>query len=66
MNWLLKLHKSKTVLFNVCVAVVGVLEANMHLLKDLIGTEYYGVAFIAIGMIGTVLRIVTTTPIEEK
>lgn len=66
MNWLLKLHKSKTLQFNTTVAVLGIVETYMHLVKDLIGAEYYGVAFMGIAVINVILRSVTSQPLSEK
>lgn len=60
-----KWYQSKTYWFNISIAIIGMLEASMHLLQDSLGSNY-GFAFIAISAIGIVLRNVTTTEIEKK
>lgn len=57
--------KSKTQLFNLAVAIIGVLEVNMGLLRDNLG-DSYGYAFIAVSIVGLVLRSITTEPINAK
>jgi hypothetical protein len=64
-SFLTKLKKSKTILFNLLVAFVGILEYNLHLFYDVLG-EHYGIVFVVIAMIGVVLRTITTESIEEK
>jgi hypothetical protein len=64
-SFLTKLKKSKTILFNLLVAFVGILEYNLHLFYDVLG-EHYGIVFVVIAMIGVVLRTITTEAIEEK
>jgi hypothetical protein len=64
-SFLTKLKKSKTILFNLLVAFIGILEYNLHLFYDVLG-EHYGIVFVVIAMIGVVLRTITTESIEEK
>lgn len=65
MKWLLNLHKSKTMVFNVLVAIFAVIEINMNLLQGYLG-EHYGVAFMFIAVVNAVLRIITTQPLDKK
>ena len=64
MQTLIQLLKSKTVLFALFLAVLSVLQGYVNLLplspKD---QMYVG---IAISVVVTLLRIVTTQPISEK
>lgn len=62
---ILKHLKSKTQLFNIALAVIGVIELNMHLLRDNLG-DSYGLVFIAVSCAGLVLRTLTTEPISDK
>ncbi len=50
----------KTILFNLVIAAVGVLQAADWV--DLLGSERAGLAVTAIGIVGTVLRFLTDTP----
>lgn len=64
-SFLSKIKKSKTMLFNMALAALGVLEYNMHLFYDQLG-EHYGIVFVAVGIIGAWLRMVTTESLENK
>lgn len=57
--------ESKTHWFNIMIGIFGVIELNVHLLQNAIG-DNYGYLVIAIGVIGVILRNVTTTPIKKK
>jgi len=64
MGILLKLLKSKTVLFALLLAVLSVVQGYIGLLPlTPIEQMYVG---IAISIVITLLRIVTTQPISEK
>ncbi len=65
MNWLKNIHKSKTMIFNIIVGVLGIVELNMGLFQAALG-DYYGIIFMLVAMINVVLRIVTTTPMSDK
>lgn len=64
-EFLIKLHKSWTVLFSYLVAGIGVLELNMHMLQESLGSNY-GYAFVVVSVISVLLRMKTTTPIKDK
>ena len=53
----------KTVIFNVITALVGVAEATDW--TGLIGDPAAGYALIAVAMVNTILRFVTTTPVGK-
>ena len=64
MQTLIQLLKSRTVLFALLLAVLSVLQGNIGLLPlTQIQQMYVG---IAISVIVTILRIVTTQSISEK
>lgn len=58
-------HKSKTIWFGHFIALVGILEANIGLLRNNLG-DYYGYAFILLSAVTYILRQQTTKPISEK
>lgn len=60
-----KIKKSKTIIFNILLGVLGVLELNMGMFQTLLG-DYYGVTFMVIAIIGVILRTITTQPLNEK
>ncbi len=61
MNWI----KSKTLWFNIIVAVLGIIEMNMSLMQPYLG-DSYGIIFMVIAVINVVLRTVTTTSLKDK
>ena len=61
MNWI----KSKTLWFNLIVAVLGIIEMNMMVLQPYLG-EHYGIVFMIIAIVNVVLRTVTTTSLKDK
>ncbi len=65
MKWLTKLHKSKTMVFNILIAVLSIVELNIGLFQAVLG-DYYGVIFMLVAIINVILRTVTTQPISEK
>jgi hypothetical protein len=65
MKWLTKVHKSKTMMFNILIAVLSIVELNIGLFQAVLG-DYYGVIFMLVAIINVILRTVTTQPISEK
>lgn len=62
-NGLIK--KSRTYDMQAIIAVLGIVELNMHLLQSQLG-EHYGVVFIVIAALGAFLRAKTTGPVGQK
>lgn len=60
-----KWYESKTMIFSILVVVVGILDANISLLKNNLG-GFYGYAVIGIGIASGILRLVTKTQIGQK
>jgi hypothetical protein len=65
-EFLTKLAKSKTIALSVITVAFGVLEVNQAQLQVILSPEHYGYAVIAIGIVGGVIRMFTTKPIQEK
>lgn len=55
--------KSKTIRTATIIAVLGVVEVNFGLLRDMLG-DWYGVSYIAIAVIMAYLRTITKEPVE--
>lgn len=64
-EWIKKRLKSKTHWFNIIVGTLGILEANFGLLRAQLG-DHYGAAFIAVAVVGFMLREATKEPVEAK
>ncbi len=61
-----KLLKSKTMIFSILLAMLGVVELNMSVFSTYMTQEMYGIFVIVVGMITAVLRILTTSSIDDK
>lgn len=57
--------KSKSHWFNTFVLAFGFINLNLPMLQDKIG-DNYGYVFMVMGVIGIILREVTTKPVSEK
>jgi len=64
MNW--QIFKSKTILFALLLAVLGVLEINIKVFSQYMTPELFGWFSISISVIVAVLRVLTTVPLSEK
>ena len=58
------MHKSRTMWFSLFLVIFGALADNFSYVQNIIDPKYYGISFIAIGIIVAVLRFVTNKPIE--
>lgn len=64
MNW--QIFKSKTILFALLLAVLGVLEINIKVFSQYMTPELFGWFSISISVIVAILRVLTTVPLSEK
>ena len=62
---LLKRLKSKTHIWHTIVGLLGILEVNYGLLRDMLG-EHYGWSYIVIMGVGYILREVTNKAVSDK
>jgi len=60
-----RMRQSKTMWFSLAMMVLGVIYDNFSYLQNIIDPKYYGIIFIAIGVICAVLRFYTTQPLER-
>lgn len=65
-KWISRIARSKTMMFNILVAIMGVGEAAFGFIQPFIsGSVYgYGMAILTVG--NAVLRVITTQPLAEK
>ena len=66
MNTLLSAAKSKTILFALALAVLGVVEMQAKLFAAYMTPEAFGIFNIVVGVIVAVLRVLTSVPLSEK
>ena len=58
--------KSKTMMFALALAVLGVIEIQAKLFAPYMSPEAFGDFNIVLGIIVAVLRVLTTVPLSEK
>lgn len=58
--------KSRTLWFSFLLVIFGALMDNFSYLQSVIDERYYGISFVAIGLITAVLRFVTTQGLNDK
>ena len=61
-----KILKSKTLMFSLALAILGVIEASFQVFAPFMSPAIYGFVLMAISITVAVLRIVTTLPLNEK
>jgi hypothetical protein len=61
-----KILKSKTLMFSLILAILGVIEASFQVFAPYMSPAIYGFVLMAISVTVAVLRIVTTLPLNEK
>lgn len=60
-----KWYKSKTVILNLAVAVLTVLESSTGVLQPLLPTHWFAFVAIALPVANVALRFITTQPIGK-
>jgi len=58
--------KSKTMLFALALSVFGVIESQLALLSPYMSPQVFGLFTIVVSVSVAVLRVLTTTPLNEK
>ena len=58
--------KSRTMWFSLALVVFGALFDNFSYVQNIIDPKYYGVCLISIGIIVSILRFLTTKPLDDK
>lgn len=64
--WITRIMRSKTMLFNILVAVMGAGEAAFHFLQPHIPGDVYGWGMAVLTVGNAILRVVTTQPLKDK
>jgi hypothetical protein len=63
---LMLIFKSKTLMFALALAILGVIEMNVKVFSVYMTPTTFGFFSIGISIIVAVLRIVTTLPLDKK
>lgn len=58
--------KSKTMMFAIALAVLGVLQASMDVFTPYLSPQAAGLLGVVIGLAVAILRVLTTMPWNEK
>ena len=64
--WFHRVIRSKTMIFSIILAILGVLQASQDILSTLFTPKDFGLLTIAISVTVAVLRVLTVKPLEEK
>jgi len=60
------MRKSKTMWFALALVVLGIIYDNFSYVQNVIDPRFYGITYIAIGVVVAVLRFLTVKPLGEK
>jgi hypothetical protein len=66
MNIMMMIFKSKTLMFALALAILGVVEMNVRIFSAYMTPTTFGFFSIGISIIVAVLRIFTTLPLSQK
>lgn len=58
--------KSKTMLFALALAILGVLQASMEVFTPYLSAQAAGLMTLVISLAVAILRVLTTMPLNEK
>lgn len=64
--WISRIIRSKTMLFNIFVAVMGVGEAAFGFLQPYIAGNVFGWGMAILTVGNAILRVLTTQPLKDK
>lgn len=65
MSTFLQVIKSRTILFALLLAVLGVVEQNAQIVSIFFGPQNQGVVMLIISVLVALLRVVTTVPLVK-
>jgi uncharacterized membrane protein HdeD (DUF308 family) len=58
--------RSKTMWLGLALAILGVVYENFSYIQNIIDPRFYGIFLIIVGIIVSILRFMTTLPLDEK
>ena len=60
------MRKSKTMWFALALVVLGIIYDNFSYVQNVIDPRFYGITYIAIGVVVAILRFLTVKPLGDK
>lgn len=64
--WMTRMARSKTLLFSMLLAILGVLQASLDVFTPYLTPQAMGFVTLAIGIAVAVLRVITTQSLSDK
>jgi hypothetical protein len=64
--WMIRLAKSKTMIFASILSIIGVLQASTEFLTSIMSPASFGYFTLISGIVAAILRVVTTQPLSDK
>lgn len=64
--WISRIARSKTMMFNILIAVMGVGEIAFGFLQPYVAGNIYGYGMAILTVGNAALRVITTQPLSEK
>lgn len=61
-----KILKSKTMLFALALAILGVLQASMEVFTPYLTPQAAGLLTLVVSLAVAILRVLTTMPLDDK
>ena len=61
-----RMRRSKTMWFALILVVLGIVYDNFSYVQNIIDPRYYGITYIAIGVVVAVLRFLTVKPLNDR
>jgi len=58
--------KSKTIIFALLLAVLGVVQASMDVFSAFLSAQAVGILTMIVGIVVAILRVLTTTSLGDK
>ena len=65
-EWLIRITRSKTMMFNIFMSVMGVGEAVFGFIQPYINGSVYGWGMAALTIGNAILRVITIQPLKDK
>lgn len=64
--WIIRIAKSKTMIFSIILSIIGVIQTSTDFLSTILSPHAFGYMTLASGIVAAILRIVTTQPLSDK
>ena len=65
-TWLQRIIRSKTMIYALILSVIGVIQVSTDFLTTIMSPHAFGYLTLLSGIIGAILRVLTTQPLSDK